>query len=126
MDPKDRMRLALAALIMLVVTGWLILVATRLGVPPQYRENGDIQIDEYARAKDIFVAILPLATTVLGYWFGAAGKEKVEQKAEAATQEADTAKAEAHRARGAITALEANSTSDTVDLVRQRYPEFFE
>ena len=111
---------------MLAVTGWLILVATRLGVPPQYRENGDLEIDEYARAKDIFVAILPLATTVLGYWFGAAGKEKVEEKADAAIQDANTAKAEVHRAQGAITALEGSSQAETVALVRERYPEFFE
>lgn len=80
-------RASLSGLLLLLTVWWLYVVANHLSVAPQTNESGEVVLDTFQRAKDILLVVLPLLTTALGYWFGAAGKEKAEQKAEAAQSE---------------------------------------
>ena len=43
--------------------------------------------DEFQRAKDIFVLVLPLLTTAVGYWLGSQGTAKAEEKTEVAQKQ---------------------------------------
>jgi hypothetical protein len=52
------------------------------------RDDDGQTLDTYQRAKDVLLVVLPLLTTALGYWFGAAGRESAEAKASAALSEA--------------------------------------
>lgn len=126
MAAKDWVRIGLAALIVVMVGSWLWLVGSRLGVPPEYTEDGKLIIDQYARAKDILVAVLPLATTVLGYYFGAAGKDKAEESAQKAQEEANSARQQVSEARGVVAGLSAGVDSSVLQTVRARYPQFFD
>jgi hypothetical protein len=76
---------AFTLLLLVLTVWWLTVVASKLGNKPQVDESGAVTLDEFQRAKDILLVVLPLLTTALGYWFGAAGKATAEEKAEAAT-----------------------------------------
>jgi hypothetical protein len=73
----------LTIILLALVTWWLWLVALRLSIAPTKDSAGNV-LDQYQRAKDILLVILPLSTTALGYWFGVQGKDKAEAQAETA------------------------------------------
>jgi len=74
----------LSALLLILAGWWLYMVASNLSIAPQTNSSGEVVLDSYQRAKDILLVVFPLLTTALGYWFGAAGKEKAEEKADSA------------------------------------------
>jgi hypothetical protein len=63
---------------------WLVQVAGLVQTLPVVDASGKVTVDGFGRAKDILLVILPLLTTALGYWFGAAGKAKAEESTEQA------------------------------------------
>jgi len=66
---------------------WLYMVATRINVQPVVNASGAVVLDEYARAKDILLVVLPLFTATLAYWVGAKGtSDAKEETAEAKKQ----------------------------------------
>jgi hypothetical protein len=78
------------ALVVLFVILWGLAVWQTLGKPPQYLPDGKtIQMDEFARAKDILILILPLLTTAVGYWLGSQGTAQAEVKAKQAEAKKD-------------------------------------
>ena len=80
-----RIRAMFSTLVLLLAVWWLWEVQRRLGTEPRLDDKGSVVVDEFQRAKDILLVVLPLVTTILGYWFGAQGKEKAEEKAKEAT-----------------------------------------
>jgi hypothetical protein len=79
---------ALLTLVLLVASlWWLGEVAGLLSTAPETDTVGNVIVDPYQRSKDILLVVLPLLTTALGHWFGAAGKAKAEDKADAAIQQ---------------------------------------
>jgi hypothetical protein len=52
---------------------WLYLIATRLSVAPQVGSDGKIVLDEFQRAKDILLVVLPLFSASIAFWAGSAG-----------------------------------------------------
>lgn len=82
---------AVLTVLLLVLSGWwLALVASNMSTPPTLGTDGKVVLDEFQRAKDILLVVLPLLTTALGYWFGAAGKEKAEEKADRSAKQLDS------------------------------------
>ncbi|MGG5259303.1 hypothetical protein [Phycicoccus avicenniae] len=80
----------LTLLLLGLAVWWLTLVAREMSTAPTVGKDGKVLLDEFQRAKDILLVVLPLLTTALGYWFGAAGKEKAEEgkaKAEATAEQ---------------------------------------
>ncbi|MDT7745150.1 MAG: hypothetical protein QOE59_4228 [Actinomycetota bacterium] len=67
---------------------WLTEVASTITTAPTVDARGNV-LDPYARSKDILLAVLPLLTTALGYWFGAQGKEQEQQKARVAQEKSE-------------------------------------
>jgi hypothetical protein len=66
---------------------WLYVVATHINVQPVVNASGAVVLDEYARAKDILLVVLPLFTATLAYWVGAKGtSDAKEETAEAKKQ----------------------------------------
>lgn len=98
--------------ILLVAGWWLYQVSMRLGTAPTKDGQGNVLVDEYQRAKDILLVVLPLVTTAVGYWFGVQGKEKAEDKADQAKEEAK-----------AIVAT--SEDSDLLSKAREKYPRSF-
>lgn len=99
---------------------WLLEVSRRLGTAPTLDSEGNITVDEFQRAKDILLVVLPLTTITLGYWFGAQGKTAAETKADAAEKKAEEASA-------ALTAVVATSTQpDLLRQAQQQYPQAFQ
>jgi hypothetical protein len=80
-------RAAFTAALVLVTIWWLVEVSSRLGTAPTKDDDGNIIVDEYQRAKDILLVVLPLLTTAIGYWFGAQGKDEAEAKAQKSQEE---------------------------------------
>lgn len=74
-------------LLVLGVGAWLFVVSLKLGTVPVVDSAGNVILDEYQRAKDILLVVLPLVTTAMGYWFGAQGKDKAEDRADKAVEE---------------------------------------
>jgi hypothetical protein len=84
---------AVGALIVTILTAgiviwWLILVATRIGVKPVV-ENGNVVLDEWNRAKDILLVVLPLFTATLAYWVGQRGTAEAKEEAAGAKAQLD-------------------------------------
>ncbi|MEU0794894.1 hypothetical protein ABZ342_32950 [Amycolatopsis sp. NPDC005961] len=51
---------------------------------PVTKNSDGTTVDQFQRAKDILLVVLPLLTTALGYWFGSAGRQQAEDKADQA------------------------------------------
>ena len=110
-----RLEVALRSLFTLIVVAlavwWLLMVASRIGTAPTKDAQGNIVVDEYARTKDILLVVLPLVTTVYGYWFGAQGKTNAEAKADKAQRE--------------FQAVVATGEPDLLQKAMTKYPEAF-
>jgi hypothetical protein len=94
MSLTDRIKSAgtivVTILIFVFVAGWAFAVWQRLGTPPVYLKDGTtVSVDEFARAKDLFVLVFPLLTTAAGYWLGSQGTTKAEEKAKKAEAKKD-------------------------------------
>jgi hypothetical protein len=109
---KTLVRAIITLLLMAAAAWWLVEVATRLGMTPTKDQDGNIVLDEYQRAKDILLVVLPLVTTALGYWFGSQGKERAED--------------EANKAKDKLTAVAATSSDpELLANARRLYPTSF-
>ena len=84
-------RLVITAMLLLLCGWWLWVVSKNLSVQPVLSEDGKVIFDQFQRAKDVLLAVLPLLTLALGYWFGTQGTAKAEEKADEAKQEAQAA-----------------------------------
>ena len=80
-------RAVLTGVLFLITTYWLLEVAGQISTVPTQDDQGHV-LDTYQRSKDVLLVFLPLLTTALGYWFGAAGRENAEAKAIQAMSEA--------------------------------------
>ncbi len=88
-------RLVITLLVTVIVGFWLVMVAQRLHIAPVVSTDGTVIYDEFVRAKDILIAVLPLLTLALGYWFGAQGADKAEKKADEAEKKTKETEAQA-------------------------------
>ena len=84
---------AVGAIIATVFTGvilvwWLYLVADRIGVKPEV-ENGNVVLDEWSRAKEVLLVILPLFSAALAYWVGSQGTTEAKKEAQGAKKQLD-------------------------------------
>ena len=74
----------LTFMLLALTVWWLTQVASVLQTLPVVDASGKVSLDAFGRSKDILLVVLPLLTTALGYWFGAAGKAKAEDSADQA------------------------------------------
>ncbi|MEX0666096.1 MAG: hypothetical protein WD598_15200 [Acidimicrobiia bacterium] len=84
---------SVGALIATVVTAgiliwWLVIVADRIGVKPEV-VDGKVVLDEWARAKDILLVVLPLFSAALAFWVGNQGTADAKKDAEGAKKQLD-------------------------------------
>lgn len=117
---SDRVKSAgtviISVLVFLIVLFWLVILSQRLGKAPVYGENGEVQVDEFARAKDIFVLVLPLLTTAVGFWLGNQGTVKAEAQAASAAEQAASAEAKTQ-------SVLAEAPPGLLAAARNSYPE---
>jgi hypothetical protein len=71
-----------------ILIWWLILISDRLGVEPVVK-NGKVVLDEWGRAKDILLVILPLFSASLAYWVGSQGTTDAKKEAQGAKDRLD-------------------------------------
>jgi hypothetical protein len=123
-DDGTKVRGFITAAVLLITVWWLWEVSRRIGTEPVKDDAGNVTVDEYQRAKDILLVVLPLVTTAFGFWFGSHGKEKAEKKAEDAERKTEEARAalstveqEAHAAERMVAALRA-ADPERFQLVR--------
>jgi heme/copper-type cytochrome/quinol oxidase subunit 2 len=72
-----------SAALFVIVLVWLVIVAMNLGKAPIYHSDGAVELDQYARAKDILALVSAFLTTVLacaGFWLGSLGRFKPKDK----------------------------------------------
>ena len=84
---------AIGAIVATVLTGaiviwWLVIVAQKLSVKPEV-ENGNVVLDQYGRAKDILLVVLPLFSAALAYWVGSSGTQEAKKEAAGAKDKLD-------------------------------------
>ncbi|MDF2145485.1 hypothetical protein [Knoellia sp. p5-6-4] len=79
-------RAMITGILFVITAYWLLAVAGQISSVPTWDGQGHV-LDTYQRAKDVLLVVLPLLTTALGYWFGAAGREHAEAKAAQAMTE---------------------------------------
>lgn len=112
-------RLAITAMLLLLCGWWLWVVYENLSIQPALSEDGKVIFDQFARAKDVLLAVLPLLTLALGYWFGTQGTAKAEEKADEAKQEANSAKEQV------VAIVGASTDVDLLAKAQQANPEAF-
>ncbi len=78
---KSAGAIVVSAVTALVAVWWLYEVAMRLGVPPTKDPEGNIVMDEFQRAKDILIIVLPLFSASIAYWVGSSGTEAAKKEA---------------------------------------------
>jgi len=71
-----------------ILVWWLWLVADRINVRPVV-ENGAVVLDEWQRAKEILLVVLPLFSAALAYWVGSQGTTEAKKEAAGAKQKLD-------------------------------------
>jgi hypothetical protein len=106
-------------IVVILAAWWLVQVALRLGTAPVKDQGGNIVLDEYQRAKDILLVVLPLVTTTFGYWFGAQGRERAERQVNDAKQAADSAETK-------YRAVLSVAPPDILQEAKKFYPGAFE
>lgn len=99
---------------------WLAEVASRLGTAPTKDTKGNIIVDQYQRAKDILLVVLPLVTTALGYWFGSQGKDKAETAANAAKDETQNTKEQLAGVKAVV-----STNPELLERAKHLYPKAF-
>jgi hypothetical protein len=77
----------ITGLLFVAVLFWLWVIWRVIDEPVSQDINGNV-LDQFQRSKDVLLVLLPLLTTALGYWFGIAGAEKADTRADAARQQA--------------------------------------
>ncbi|WP_033289246.1 hypothetical protein [Amycolatopsis jejuensis] len=108
-------RAAITLVLLVIAALWLLVVYTRLGTP----STDGTAFDEFQRAKDILLVVLPLLTTALGYWFGSAGRQQAERKADQAKHDADKAQ------RKLAGVLDSSAVPDLLEKAKNKDPEAF-
>lgn len=118
-DIKNAGTVIVTVLIFIFVGMWSIALWQNLGKAPVPAHKGlSLGMDEYARAKDIFILVLPLLTTAVGYWFGSQGTVKAQQRA----ADADTARNQALEARSEAQ-VQAAASKALLDHIKAAHPE---
>jgi hypothetical protein len=84
-------RWIITAVVMLVFVVVLIVVIGHVDSSPTV-VNNVVTMDTYQRSKDILTIVLPLATTVIGFWFGNQGASAARKNESTARADADKAK----------------------------------
>jgi hypothetical protein len=56
-----------------------------LGQGAYYHSDGAVELDQYARAKDILALVLPFLATAAGFWLGSQGTVQAQRQAADAT-----------------------------------------
>ena len=111
-------RLALTLVLLAILVWWLWEARGRVATEPLIKD-GVVVVDAFKNTQTILLLVVPLATTAIGYWFGAQGKEKAEEKAAQAEEKAGEASAQ-------LTAVVGASTDDSLlEKARTQYPEAF-
>lgn len=118
---------SIISLALLAIAVWAIYtVIQTLGIPPQKDPQGNILVDRYARANALLLVVLPLLTTALGYWFGAQGTAKAEERTQKAEERTQTVEERRQKESQQIKALLAEAPPDVFEKAKKRYPEAFE
>jgi len=99
-------------------------VGLSVGRVPVYSKDGTVQLDQFARAKDIFVLLLPLMTTAAGFWLGS-------QQTGHAQKQAAAARATAKKATDQQTAILSVTPplpggKDVLTAAKEAHPEYFD
>lgn len=103
---------AVITIALLIFTAWAISnVTSTLSALPVKDAQGNVVLDQYARANALLLVLLPLLTTILGHWFGSQGTARAE-----ARMEKQSAKLEA---------VLDTAPENVMKLARDRYPEAF-
>ena len=101
----------------LLTVWWLYLVQRRLGQAPII-QNGNVILDEFQRAKDILIVVLPLFSASVAYWLGS--REVAEAKNEMLKARQETAVADQK-----LKALLEQGPDDLLGKAAQKYPQVF-
>jgi hypothetical protein len=112
-------------LIFVMLIWWLVVVSRYVGTSPVVDAKGNIIQDTFGNAKDILLAILPLATTAIGYWFGSQGTTQAQDTADHATKTAATATTAAATAQKQLSAVLDQSAPGTLLRAKQNHPDAF-
>jgi hypothetical protein len=94
-----------------IATWWLYVVYQKLGMKPEVDTAGKVVLDEYQRAKDILLVVLPLFTAALAYWTGSAGTTQAKQ--------------EANETKKQLNAVLDSSPEGVLERAKQAHPEAF-
>jgi hypothetical protein len=111
-------RAVLTGILFLITTYWLLEVAGQISSVPMRDNEGNV-LDTYQRSKDVLLVVLPLLTTALGYWFGAAGRENAEAKATLAMSEAKRTQQKLEGVLG------SSREEDLLSKAQELYPDAF-
>ena len=111
-------RAMITGILFVITAYWLLAVAGQISSVPTWDGQGHV-LDTYQRAKDVLLVVLPLLTTALGYWFGAAGRENAEAKAAQAMTEVKRAQ---QKLEGV---LSTSREQDLLSKAQALYPDAF-
>jgi hypothetical protein len=102
----------------IILVWWLVLVRDKIGATPQLDSEGNVILDEWQRAKDILLVVVPLFTAAMGYWIGS-------KESATAAEKADKAEKKATEAEQKVEALSGNLDPQAFQALREKYPNLF-
>ncbi|RSM63575.1 hypothetical protein DMH03_16545 [Amycolatopsis sp. WAC 01376] len=117
-DVGTKVRAWFTAILLTIMTGWLVVVGFTLDIPITKAADGSV-LDVFERSKDVLLVVTPLLTTALGYWFGSAGRHEAQDAASAARTEAAVARQQL------AGVLDSSSEPGLLGLARQANPQAF-
>jgi hypothetical protein len=107
-------RFVITMLLFAVVIFWMWLMSGDLRTGATKDVTGK-SIDPYERSKDVLLVALPLLTTAVGYWFGAEGKERAEQRAHEAQEKSTSSLERALHAEAQLAATKLTGHANASD-----------
>jgi hypothetical protein len=110
--------MGITVILLAMAAAWLVVVYGALGDPTVKSSDGSV-LDQFQRSKDILLVVMPLLTTALGYWFGAAGRQDAQKTASAAQDAADVAQ------RKLMSVLDSSEESGLLDKAKDKDPGAF-
>lgn len=111
--------------VFIILGVWIVIVARTVGTAPTLDSTGKVVFDEFGNAKDILLAILPLATTSLGYWYGSQGTNDAKDDAAAAKTQAAQSAGEASSAKDQLAAVLDTAQPGALEQAKDKHADAF-
>ncbi|GLZ41340.1 hypothetical protein [Actinokineospora sp. NBRC 105648] len=114
---------ALITLALVGVVMWCLILVSNQLFAGAFTDSAGNTVDPHQRAKDLLLVVMPLVTTVLGFWFGTRDQDRVRASAAVQVEQAENRAAAAIDKLTTVTAV--STEPDLLPRARTLRPDLF-